>query len=95
MVAGRSPSRGARCERKSRLVKPRTDRAKHGQQREQRHRASVAEAQPGDAAVTDGDGVGDLLQGPGGGDRVMAEPLSGEQSPVGLEADLPQCGQVP
>src|SRR5450755_1084296 len=26
MVAGRSPSRGARCERKSRLVKPRTDR---------------------------------------------------------------------
>ena len=71
--------------------------AEYGQQREQRHRASVAEAQPGDprAAVTDGDRVGDVVQCPGGGDRVVAEPLGGEQSPVGLEADLPQCGQVP
>ncbi|HEU4729284.1 MAG TPA: hypothetical protein VFT22_15390, partial [Kofleriaceae bacterium] len=32
---------------------------------------------------------------PGGGDRVVAEPLGGEQAPVGLEADLPQRGQVP
>ena len=39
--------------------------------------------------------VGDLLEGPGGGDRVVAEPLSGEEAPVGLEADLPQLGQVP
>jgi len=68
--------------------------AEHGQQREQRHRASVAEAQPGDAGLTDGDRVGDVVQCPGGGDRVMAEPLSGEQAPVGRKADLPQCGQV-
>ena len=56
-------------------------------------RVAEARARRPRAAVTDGDRVADLLEYLGGGDRVVAEALSGESSLVGGEADLPQCGR--
>jgi hypothetical protein len=41
-----------------------------------------------------GDRVGDGVQGGGAGDRVVAESLDVQQTPVGGEADLPQRGQI-
>ena len=77
-------------------MKPRTDRRKTASS----DSSAIARGSPNRSpatcvAVAEGDRVGDLVQRPGGGDRVVAESLGGEQSPVGLEADLPQCGQVP
>jgi len=57
--------------------------------------ARVGQAQPGDPGPgSGGDRVGDLGQGAGSGDRVVADCLGGQQPPVGGEADLPQRGQV-
>jgi hypothetical protein len=56
---------------------------------------NVAEAQPGDAGAGIGDDRGgELGEGFGAADRVVADALDAEQAPVGGEADLPQCGQV-
>jgi hypothetical protein len=74
------------------LVKPRTDRRNTVGSDSKGHGARVAEAQPGDAVLTDGDRIVDLVEHVSGGDRVVAEPVGGEQSPVGREADLPQRG---
>ena len=38
--------------------------------------------------------LGDGVQGGDAGDRVVAELLDAQQAPVGLKADLPQCGQI-
>ena len=55
----------------------------------------VAEAQPGDAGAGVGDDRrGQVGEGLGAADRVVADALDAEQAPVGGEADLPQRGQV-
>ena len=55
----------------------------------------IAEAQPGDPGAGVGDDRrGQLGEGLGAADRVVADALDAEQAPVGGEADLPQCGQV-
>jgi len=57
--------------------------------------ALLSQSQPGDAgAAGGGDGVGDRVKGLGFGDRVVADLLDAQQAPVGVEADLPQCGQI-
>jgi hypothetical protein len=69
--------------------------AEDAQDREEGERARVGQAQPGHAGPGFGDDrVGDLGQGGGSGDGVVAEFLGAEQAPVGGEADLPQRGQV-
>ena len=69
--------------------------AEDAQDREEGERALVGEAQPGHACPGWGDDwVGDLGQGVGSGDGVVAEFLGAEQAPVGGKADLPQRGQV-
>ena len=69
--------------------------AEDAQDVQEGERTLVGQAQPGHAgAGRGGDRVGDLGQGVGSGDGVMAEYLGAQQAPVGGEADLPQCGQV-
>ena len=62
---------------------------------QQRVHAGVAEAQPGDAGAGVGDDrCGEVGEGLGAADRVVAEALDAQEAPVGGEADLPQRGQV-
>ena len=69
--------------------------AEDAQDGEEGQRARVGQAQPGHAGPGRGDDrVGDLGQGVGSGDGVVAEYLGAQQAPVGGEADLPQRGQV-
>jgi hypothetical protein len=56
--------------------------------------ASVAEAEPGHSAPVDVGGLGDVVEDGVADDRVVADRLGVEESPVGGEADLPQGGQV-
>jgi hypothetical protein len=52
---------------------------------------NVAEAQSGDAGAGVGDDRGgELGEGLGAADRVVADGLDAEQAPVGGKADLPQ-----
>ncbi len=69
--------------------------AEDAQDREEGLGARVGEAQPGHAGPGFGDDrAGDLGQGGGSGDGVVAECLGAQQAPVGGKADLPQRGQV-
>jgi hypothetical protein len=54
----------------------------------------VGEAQPGHPLPVDHDGVDDRGERPLTGGQAVADPLDVEQTSVGLEADLPQRGQV-
>jgi hypothetical protein len=55
----------------------------------------VCEAQTGDAGAGIGDDRGGQVgEGSGAVDRVVAEALDAEQASVGGEADLPQRGQI-
>ena len=57
--------------------------------------ALVGEAQAGDARAGGGDdGGGDGSDRGGAVGGVVADSLDVKQTPVGCEADLPQCGQV-
>ena len=57
--------------------------------------ARVAETQPGDTGGVAGDDRrGEIGEGLGAADRVVADALDAEQAPVGREADLPQGGKV-
>ena len=55
----------------------------------------LAQAQPRDSGALVGDDwVGEGVQVAGSDDRVMVESLDAQQAPVGVEADLPQRGQI-
>ena len=57
--------------------------------------ADIAEAQSGDAGAGVGDDRrGQVGEGLGAADRVVAEALDAQEAPVGGEAELPQGGQV-
>ncbi len=57
--------------------------------------ALFAQSEPGDPSAFLGDDrVGDGVQYVVSGDGVMAELLDAQQAPVGVEADLPQSGQI-
>ena len=57
---------------------------------EERVDADVAEAESGDAgAVAADDGCGQVEEGLGAADEIMADALDAEQASVGREADLP------
>ena len=74
MRSGVFPSRGARWRRRSALVKPLGSRREDAQDVQEGERTLVGQAQPGHAgAGRGGDRVGDLGQGVGSGDGVMAE----------------------
>ena len=57
--------------------------------------AQVTEPQPGNAGAGCGDDrAGDGGEGTGPVDRVVAESLGVQETPVGLEADVRQGGQI-
>src|SRR5665811_577524 len=69
--------------------------AEDQQRGEQSMTALLSEAQSGDTGAFLGDDrVGEGMQVAGSGDRVVVESLDAKQAPVGVEADLPQGGQI-
>ena len=62
---------------------------------QQRVHPGIAEAQAGDAGAGIGeDRGGQVGEGSGAADGIVADVLDAEQAPVGGEADLQQGGQV-
>jgi hypothetical protein len=66
----------------------------HQQHGEEGLRAGVAETQPGGVLPTDVGRCGDGGEGFGSGGGVVADVFDVQQTSVGGEADLPQCGQA-
>ncbi len=56
--------------------------------------ARVAEAERGDALTVEGDGLRDVVERGFADGGVVADSLDVEETSVGVEADLPECGQV-
>ena len=56
--------------------------------------AGVPEAQGRAALTIDDDGLCDVSEGDLADGGVVADLLDVEETPVGVEADLPECGQV-
>ena len=80
--------------RRSRLAKP-WGRSLKAHKAASRACAQVTEPQPGNAGADWGDDrAGDGGEGAGPVDRVVAESLGVQETPVGLEADVCQGGQI-
>ncbi len=56
--------------------------------------ARVAETQGGNALTVEGCGTCDVVERGFADGRVVADSLDVEETSVGVEADLPECGQV-
>ena len=94
MSSGAFPSRGAQWSRRVAVGETPRQETEHQQRAEQRLHRHVGEPQAAGPLPIDLDRFIDTAERVFADGTVLADPLDVQETSVGLEADLPQGGQV-